>query len=159
MIPKLRFWRRRVQSGCFGALLAVVILFAGCSSSDNSLPIKGVFSGPATSLAADAQVKAARATSCSDCHSDHARGPWNAKIAPSYLFAANKARAALNFSDWGELKVKQRRATASRIATEVARGSMPPGDYEFLHPAARLSAKQKRLVLQWASRQMALAAH
>jgi cytochrome c553 len=158
LISNLRIWRHLLFAVCFGASLWVAILIWGCSSSSNSAPIESV-SAPTNSLAADPQVNATFAKSCSDCHSDQGSGPWNAKIAPSYLFGANKARAVLNFSNWSTLDVKQRNSMASAIAAAVDSGSMPPGDYDFFHPSAKLSDEQKKLVLQWTSQQMALPAH
>jgi hypothetical protein len=48
---------------------------------------------------------------------------------------------------------------AAEITSVVADGSMPPGDYDFLHPSAKLNDEQKSIVLQWAREQTALAAH
>jgi hypothetical protein len=48
---------------------------------------------------------------------------------------------------------------ASTIAAVVDNGSMPPGDYDFFHPSAKLSDEQKKLVLQWTAQQKALPAH
>jgi Haem-binding domain len=139
------------------ASLFVATIVAGCSTNNNSAQAGGATStaGPT----ADQQVNEALATSCGDCHSDHGSGPWNAKIAPSYLFGATKARKALDFSDWTDLDATQRHAAAVAIAAEIEDGSMPPGDYEFLHPSARLSPMQKRQVLEWTSQQAALPAH
>lgn len=116
-------------------------------------------SGASDGLTADPQVYEALANSCFDCHSDRGGGPWNAKLAPSYLFGAHKAREVLNFSSWSTLDVKQRSALASAIAAVVDSGSMPPGDYDFFHPSAKLSGEQKKLVLEWTSQQVALPAH
>jgi hypothetical protein len=55
--------------------------------------------------------------------------------------------------------VKQRNAMASLIAAVVDRGSMPPGDYDFYHPSAKLSDEQKKLVHQWTSQEIALPSH
>jgi mono/diheme cytochrome c family protein len=151
-------WRHRFSAFGWGASLWAVILSTGCSSTSKSAPTESV-SAPTDSFSADPQVDETFANSCSDCHSNRGSGPWNAKIAPSYLFGANKARADLNFSDWPTLDVKQRRAMASAIAAAVDSGSMPPGDYEFFHPSAKLSDEQKKLVLQWASGQMVRPAH
>jgi hypothetical protein len=115
--------------------------------------------GSADSLRADPQVYETLANACFDCHSDRGSGFWSAKFAPSYLFGAQKGRDALNFSNWAAMDVKQRSATASLIAAVVDSGSMPPGDYDFFHSSARLSDEQKKLVHQWASQQVALAAH
>lgn len=139
---------------CIGACLWVVLAVAGCSSGGNSTAMEQ--SGPADSLGADPQVHEILVNSCFDCHSDSSSGSWTAKIAPSYLFGADKGRAALNFSNWAAEDAKQRATTASLIAAVVDSGSMPPGDYVFFHPSARLDNEQKKLVLQWTSQQKLL---
>jgi len=135
-----------------------MVLIAGSSNSSNSEPTEPR-AATTDNLIADPQVYEILATSCFDCHSDRGSGPWNAKLAPSYLFGANKARAVLNFSNWSTLNEKQRKVTASAIATVVDSGSMPPGDYDFFHPSAKLTDEQKKLVLQWTSQHTALPAH
>lgn len=65
----------------------------------------------------------------------------------------------LNFSDWSNLDGQERRATASTIVAVIDSGSMPPGDYDFFHPSAKLGDEKKKLVLEWTSPQKALAAH
>jgi hypothetical protein len=65
----------------------------------------------------------------------------------------------LNFSNWPTLDLKQRKALASAIAAAVEGGSMPPGDYDFFHPSAKLNDEQKTFVLHWASQQAAVSAH
>lgn len=104
-------------------------------------------------LTADVQVRQALARACFDCHSDQKPGAWNARLAPSYLFGGDKARRALNFSDWAMYRPQQRRAEVAAIGKVVQDGSMPPGDYDFFHPSAKLSIEQKQLLLHWVSQQ------
>jgi heme-binding protein len=151
-------WRPRLFAVCIGASFWVAILLAGCSSSSNSTTMEQG-SAPTDSLAADPQVYKTLSNSCFDCHSDQGSGSWSAKLAPSYLFGARKGREVLNFSDWTTLDVKQRNAMASEIEAAVDNGSMPPADYDFFHPSAKLTDAQKKLVLQWSSQQIALPAH
>jgi Haem-binding domain len=141
-----------------GLGICATLLIAGCSNTSSLPPVAGGSSATDT-VTADPQVHEILAESCFDCHSDGATGPWNAKLAPSYLFGAHKAQADLNFSNWPALDSKQRSAIAAEITSVVANGSMPPGDYGFLHPSAKLNDEQKSLVLQWAREQTALAAH
>jgi heme-binding protein len=153
-----KLWRHRLFSMCLGISFSVAILLAGCSSGSNSTAIEAG-TAPADSLAASPQVYEILTNSCFDCHSDRGSGSWSAKFAPSYLFGAHKARKVLNFANWATLDVKQRMAMASAITVVVDSGSMPPGDYDFFHPSAKLSDEQKRLVLQWTTEQIALSAH
>ncbi|HEY2104849.1 MAG TPA: heme-binding domain-containing protein [Candidatus Binataceae bacterium] len=142
---------------CAGALLWVVMAFAGCSSSSTAPETER--SGPAAGFATDPQVNEILANSCFDCHSDRGSGSWSAKFAPSYLFGGNKGRDALNFSNWASADPKQRSAMASLIGAVVESGSMPPGDYVFFHPSAGLDDDQKKLLLQWTEQQKLLPAH
>jgi mono/diheme cytochrome c family protein len=158
MFDNEKCWRQCLFSMCLAVSFSAAILLAGCSSGSNSTAIEPG-SAPTDSLAANQQVYEILTNSCFDCHSDRGSGSWSAKFAPSYLFGAQKARKVLNFSNWATLDVKQRKAMASAIATVVDSGSMPPGDYNFFHPSAKLSDEQKRLVLQWTTRQVALSAH
>jgi hypothetical protein len=141
-----------------GLSICAIWLIAGCSNTSSLPPVAGGLSATDT-LTSDSQVHEILANSCFDCHSDGATGPWNAKLAPSYLFGEHKAQEELNFSNWPALDSKQRSLIAAEITSVVADGSMPPGDYGFLHPSAKLNDEQKSLVLQWAKKQTALAAH
>lgn len=153
-----RIWRDRWRAVFCGICMTVAVLAAGCSDTSSLPPVDGP-STASDSLAADPRVHGILANSCFDCHADEGSGQWNAKLAPSYLFGARKAREVLNFSNWSTLDAKQQSATAAEIASVVASGSMPPGDYSFFHPAAKMSNEQKNLVLRWTRRQTTLAAH
>jgi hypothetical protein len=69
------------------------------------------------------------------------------------------ARHTQRFRSWVTLDAQQRRALSSAIASEVASGSMPPGDYTFLRPSAGLCEQQKRILSQWTAQEMTLPAH
>ena len=82
---------------------------------------------------------------CFDCHSHETRWPWYASIAPlSWRIQTHVegGRKALNFS---RAEVPQERAAAS--AGTVRRGTMPPPDYVFMHPAARLTAREREALI------------
>jgi heme-binding protein len=150
--------RRGLMVVAMSVYFCAAMICAGCSSTGSAASAaqpSAMGNGPA----ADPQVDAALDNSCFDCHSDRGANTWNAKLTPSYLFAASDARKALNFSDWATLDAQQRRALSSAIASEVASGSMPPGDYTFLRPSAELSDQQKRILSQWTAQQMTLPAH
>ena len=143
---------RRPFAGCVAASILAGLLIAGCSSSSDNSTTMAENNIPATGAAAsEPQVHQALANSCFDCHSDRGASTWNGMLAPSYLFGAGSARRTLNFSEWQTYDAQERKAEREAVATAVADGSMPPGDYDFLHPSARLTGEQKQLVLQWAS--------
>jgi hypothetical protein len=76
---------------------------------------------------------------CMDCHSNLTEWPWYSNVAPvSWLVQhdVNEGRGALNLST-GEAEVDE-------MVEAVQGGSMPPWQYKPLHPAARLSDKEKQ---------------
>ena len=82
---------------------------------------------------------------CYDCHSNETDWPVYSYVAPmSWLVRRDveRGRDELNFSLWdadvGEL---------DDAAETIEEGSMPPRTYELLHPSARLSAEEKRVLI------------
>lgn len=134
----------------FIAVAAVAIMsIAGCSGAKSNTSVMNQ-SGASTVVSSNPEVEQTLKTSCFDCHSAQHPGPWNAKLAPSYLFGARSALNALDFSDWDSYSASRRNADKTAIAKVIKGHSMPPGDYDFLHPAAKLTAEQRRELLQWA---------
>jgi len=84
---------------------------------------------------------------CYDCHSNETEWPWYSSIAPmSWLVQrdVDDGREALNFSRW---EAERGPHDAGAAAEVVAEGGMPPRQYQFVPPAARLSdAERDRLV-------------
>jgi Haem-binding domain len=135
-------------------LLAVFVLtFVGACSGTTANPSTALASSDVSStmISSNPQVDQALEHSCFDCHSDRNAAPWNARLAPSYIFGASKAREALDFSAWRSYSPSRKREEMEAIAKVIEDGSMPPGDYGLLHPSANPSAQQRRLVLQWAA--------
>ena len=86
---------------------------------------------------------------CYNCHSNETRWPWYGYVAPvSWLLAhdVHEARNKLNFSEWGSIPEGDRPAAAKHIWKEVEDGGMPLLMYRLLHPEARLSEDQKKLL-------------
>jgi len=79
--------------------------------------------------------------SCFDCHSNQTTWYRFTNIAPfSWLVQRDvqDGRASLNFSEWNRPQ-----DGADSYAEVIRGGSMPPWYYAAVHPAARLSAKEK----------------
>jgi hypothetical protein len=79
---------------------------------------------------------------CYDCHSNESYWPVYSHVAPmSWLVRKDveDGRRKLNFSTWGTGEQESHHG-----AETVQDGSMPPRKYTLLHPAARLSAAEKR---------------
>ena len=138
-------------------LVALAVLIAGCSSSQQSTTPESTAPSPANAVTNDSQVNTILQKSCYECHSTGGSAPWYAAVSPTYL-AANSAREVLNFSDWQTYDAQKKSEALKTIEASVSGGSMPPGDYTALDHSARLTDDEKMLLLKWAS-QPAMAAH
>jgi hypothetical protein len=141
----------------FATVTALAILpIAGCSGANANAPaVLASAEASATAMSSNPQVEQTLENSCFDCHSNHAPGPWNAKLAPSYLFGTANARKSLDFSDWQSYDASRKSTEMAAITRVIENGSMPPWDYDFFHPSARLNGEQRQDLLQWAARQPA----
>jgi cytochrome c553 len=150
-----RPWWTIAAGGC---AMAVVMLMVACASNNATHARQRFDVNSSAGVTADPQIRNLLVTSCFDCHSDQAPAAWNARLAPSYLFGADKARRVLNFSEWQSYGARKRMELEA-IAKVVSDGSMPPGDYDFVHPAAKLSTEQKKALLEWVSAQNGVPSH
>lgn len=117
---------------------------------------------PAQSLEAhvqlDPQVAAILERSCYDCHSNKTRWPWYANVAPVSWFVidhVNEARHDLNFSEWGKYSRDDQRGQLGQLCKLITDGWMPLSSYTPLHPDAKLSDEDKKLICDWASAERA----
>lgn len=91
-------------------------------------------------------------TACFDCHSNRTVWPWYSKISPVvYLIDRDvkEGRRELNFSEWGNYEKKKMIKKLEEMETEVGDGKMPPGIYKPVHPGAKLSESDKKLIIDW----------
>ena len=110
---------------------------------------------PSVSSEIDAppEVKNILERSCYDCHSNETRWPWYGKVAPvSWLVAhdVEEAREHLNFSEWGELSEDNQRGLIEESWEEVEEGKMPLKKYLIMHPGAKLSEGDLKILHDWA---------
>jgi hypothetical protein len=92
-----------------------------------------------------AQTRALAAQACLDCHSNDTIWPWYSNIAPiSWLVQhdVEEGRQRLNFSEWG-----QRRQETEEIYGLINNGEMPPAQFLFMHPEARLTESEKQALI------------
>lgn len=88
------------------------------------------------------QLAAIVRRACQDCHSHNTAWPWYSLIAPvSWLVAddVEQGRAHLNFSQWSFLSPEMSKIRMKEACREVRTKGMPPWQYRFMHPEARLS--------------------
>ena len=91
--------------------------------------------------------------SCFDCHSNKTHWPWYADVAPMKWAVRRdviEGRKALNFSIWNSYDEQKKKKLKKEIFRSVEL-AMPLPQYLWLHPEAKLSPKEKKLIQNWAS--------
>ncbi len=91
-------------------------------------------------------------TSCYSCHSNETKYPWYSYVAPSSWLVirdVHKARDEMNFSTWTDYDQRKMIRKLDDIATEVGEGNMPMPIYTLMHPSAKLTDKQRELIVAW----------
>lgn len=113
---------------------------------------------PAQTMPAHLQVSPQVASildrSCQDCHSNTTRWPWYTNVTPVSWFVVdhvNEGRRHLNFSEWGKLKANQKQKKLQEVCEEVSDGVMPLASYTPLHPSAKLSPDDVKVLCDWAN--------
>jgi hypothetical protein len=107
-----------------------------------------------SALPVSAEVSGILRAACYDCHSMETKWPWYSKVAPiswSIIDHIREGREDLNFSEWQNLPKRTQIKLLKEIAEEVEKGDMPHPQYVWMHPEARLSDKQRRLIINWAN--------
>ena len=90
--------------------------------------------------------------SCNDCHSSKTDWVWYSNVAPvSWHMSKHveEGRAELSFSEWGAYTPKRAEHKLEEICEQVEGNEMPLWDYVLLHPSARLSDADKKLICDW----------
>ena len=97
-------------------------------------------------------------TACMDCHSHDTVWPWYSRVAPvKFLLAdhVSEGRSKLNLSTWGAVTPSRQARKLEEVAELVQNGEMPVANYTWMHPAARLTDAQRRLIVEWAQAERA----
>ena len=91
---------------------------------------------------------------CYDCHSNNTRYPWYVDIQPmGWLMARhiNSGKDNLNFSEFGSYSKRKQSNKLRAIETSIKEGTMPLSSYTIIHSGAKLSAEDKKLIIDWVS--------
>ncbi|MDT7688028.1 MAG: hypothetical protein QOJ70_3826 [Acidobacteriota bacterium] len=91
--------------------------------------------------------------SCKDCHSSETRWPWYSNVSPISWFLqshVDDGRRQLSFSDWGTYAERKRERKLHEMCEQVESGEMPIRSYLPLHPSAKLSDEDRRVLCDWA---------
>jgi len=98
------------------------------------------------------QVAAILDRSCRDCHSNNTVWPWYTQIAPVSWWLSNHVndgRRNLNLSEWGKLASDRQDRKLRQMCDEVQDGAMPLSSYLPMHPTAKLSDQDKKVLCDW----------
>jgi hypothetical protein len=91
-----------------------------------------------------AEARALAVRACFDCHSNETKWPWYAHVAPVSWLAVHdvdEGREHLNFSEWDRPQKE-----AHEASEELLEGEMPLSIYLPLHPEARLTDTEKKVL-------------
>lgn len=137
-----------------GAILAAEILTAAFLAIQ-LVPIERTNPPVETEVPASPEARAVLRRACYDCHSNEVVWPWYAQVAPvSWLIARDvrEGREEVNYSTWNRLDEDERREALEESWEEIVDGDMPPWFYLPLHPAAKLTEEDRRILDQWSRR-------
>ena len=98
------------------------------------------------------EVAAILDRSCKDCHSSETVWPWYSNVAPASWFLewhVEDGRRELSFSEWATYSKRKRERKLHEMCQQVESGEMPLRSYLPLHPEARLSDADKRVLCEW----------
>lgn len=91
-------------------------------------------------------------TACYDCHSNNSAYPWYTDIAPFSWWIQghiDHGREHLNYSDWGKYNLKKKLHKLEEHEEFLSNGSMPLSSYKIMHPEARISKEERKLLIDY----------
>lgn len=92
-------------------------------------------------------------TACYDCHSNNTAYPWYNNIQPVAWWLnkhINNGKRRLNFSTFGDYTAEKASKKIHEIEEVIDENEMPLTSYTLIHGNAKLNAKQRELVANWA---------
>ena len=138
---------KKIVLGLVVALVAVQLIQPAHNNSKQVVPtdFAKVFTVPGN-------VQSILQKACYDCHSNHTVYPWYSNIQPMAWVLANhikEGKDKLNFSEFGNYRTRRQASKLKDIAGQVKSNEMPIASYKMMHPNARLSEAEKRLIIVW----------
>lgn len=97
-------------------------------------------------------IRASLAQKCGDCHSNNTRWPLYSRIAPSSWLVehdVSEGREHMNLSSWEQYSIDSRIDLLGKMGSQLRQGNMPLKQYLLLHPEARLSDSERKLIIDW----------
>ena len=97
-------------------------------------------------------VQAILKVACYDCHSNNTRYPWYAQIQPVGWWLSNHikdGKRGLNFSEFTSYRIKKQFHRLDDINELAKKNEMPLSSYTFIHTDAKLTERQKSILVNW----------
>ena len=97
-------------------------------------------------------VKIILSKACNDCHSNNTNYPWYSRVQPVGWFLENhinKGKEELNFSEFGSYSSRKQLSKLTSMISQVEDDKMPLPSYTFIHHEARLSAENKKTLIEY----------
>jgi cytochrome c len=135
--------------------VAVAVLVVGALSLIHPWGNLRANSGGSAILAganAPDEIRASLLQKCGDCHSNNTRWPLYSMIAPSSWLVehdVNEGREHMNLSSWEKYSIDSRIDLLGKMGSQLRQGKMPLKQYLLLHPEARLSESERKLIVDW----------
>jgi len=135
-------------------LIVIVVIFIGMQAVRPTLSNPPVDESQTINARTQMTPQAAAILdrSCRDCHSNKTVWPWYTQIAPVSWWLSghvNDGRRNLNLSEWGKLAPDRQDRKLRQICDEVQDGQMPLSSYLPMHPVAKLSDQDKKVLCDW----------
>jgi len=98
------------------------------------------------------EVRATLAKKCGDCHSSNTQWPAYSRIAPSSWMVehdVHEGREHMNLSLWEQYTIDNRIDLLGKMSSQLRQRKMPLKPYLLLHPEAKLSDEERKLIVDW----------
>ncbi len=98
------------------------------------------------------QVEEIMQRACNDCHTNHTNFPWYSNIAPlswTIDYHVDVGRERFNISNWSDIPKKEKKRLINRAIQTVRNNVMPLPSYKWLHKDARLTQKEKQILINY----------
>jgi hypothetical protein len=144
----MRVWRRRILLTVF----AVLVLAQFIPMARTNPPVDAAQTMSAK-MPVPPDIASLLGRSCQDCHSSQTVWPWYSRVAPvSWLVVrdVNKGRGELNLSEWGRYTARRQDRKLKEICEQVTSRKMPMSAYTLVHPQAKLTDQDRKIVCDWA---------
>jgi hypothetical protein len=99
-------------------------------------------------------VNAILVKACNDCHSNNTSYPWYANLQPIHWWLDKHIRDGkrhLNYDEYTNRSARYQDHKMEETIEMVEGGSMPLNSYTWTHKDAKLTAEEKKKLIDWAN--------